>query len=90
MVLKGCFHVRTSLSRLRVSNIFGVRAGFDLDATHIFPQGVLVTITLIGGVVAVRGSKGCTRCEAGLPFWSVAVTALSGMWSVPQLLEIKP
>lgn len=52
--------MRTSLSRLCVSNIFGVRAGFDLDTRHIFPQGVLATVTLIGGVVAVRGSKGCT------------------------------
>lgn len=36
-------------------DIFGTRAGFGMDASHVFPQGVLVTVSLIGYVVCVRG-----------------------------------
>ena len=32
---------------------FGGRSGFDEDASHIFPQGVLAAITLVGGVVVM-------------------------------------
>ena len=34
--------------RLYVSNIFGVRTGFDMDDSHIFPQSVLAIIRLMG------------------------------------------
>lgn len=50
VVLKGCFYV-TSICRLCLSNVFRVMAGFDVDASHIFPQDVLVTVTSVGGVV---------------------------------------
>ena len=36
------------LRRLRKSNIFGARAIFGMDASHIFPQSVLAVIPLIG------------------------------------------
>lgn len=35
-------------------------------------SGVLVTITLIGGVACVEGAKTCPRCEVGFPPCSVA------------------
>ena len=73
-----------------VLNVFGVRAGCDVDTSHKFPQCVLVTITMIEAVVGVRGAKTCSKYEAGLPFCSVTVTALSRVGSAPQLLEHKP
>ena len=56
----------TSLCTLCVIIVLDVRAGFDVDTSHVFPQSVLATITLIGGVVGVGGSKACAGCEAGL------------------------
>ena len=35
------------LYRLCVFNAFGRRAGFDIYASHLFPQGVLAAITLV-------------------------------------------
>lgn len=55
------------LNRLCISNIFGVRAGFSMNASHIFPQGVLVVFPLIGVVVGFGGFKAFTGCEAGFP-----------------------
>ena len=46
-----------SLCRLHVSNFFGGRAGFDVDASHILPQGVLAAITLVGGMATFQGRK---------------------------------
>lgn len=51
---------------LCVINVLDVRAGFDVDTNHVFPQSVLATITLIVGVVGVGGSKACAGCETGL------------------------
>ena len=81
VVLKGCFYMRAFLYRLCESNIFGVRTVFGIDASHIFPQSVL--IPLIVGVVV---SRVCTGCEVGLPLCSLVVTALFGVGSAPQLL----
>ena len=89
VVLSGCFHVGAFLCRLCVSNVFDARGGFDVDASHVFPQGVLATIIWIGGVVCVRGSH-CAEGDAGFPLCSVAVAALSGAGSVLKLLEWMP
>ena len=60
VVLKGwCFYVEVSLRRLCVPSVFAVRAGFDVDASQVFPHGVLATITLTEGVAAVRGATDC-------------------------------
>ena len=67
MVLKGCFYVRTSLCRLRMSHVFHARAGFGMDTSHIFPQGVLAVIPWTGGVVGVVVSRACAGYEMGLP-----------------------
>ena len=34
-----------------LSSIFGLRADFDVDTSHIFPQGMLNAITLLGWLV---------------------------------------
>lgn len=56
-------------------SVFGVRAGFSMDTSPIFPQGVLVVILLIEGVVGVIVSRACGGCEVGLPLSSVPVAA---------------
>ena len=66
MVLKWYLYVGASLCRLCVSNVFGVRAGFGMDTSHIFPQGVLVSVALIRGMVGVAVSGTCAGCEVGL------------------------
>lgn len=46
VVLKVCYYVGTSLYRLHVSTAFGGRAGFEANASHVFPQDLLAAITL--------------------------------------------
>ena len=79
-----------SLCRQRVPNAFGGRPGFDVDSIHVFPQGLLAAITLVGIGTGDGGARAGTECEAGLPLCSVAVTTLSWVASVPKLLEQKP
>ena len=67
MVLKGCSYVGTSLYRICLLSAFGGKAGFDVDASHIFPQGVLAAVTLVRGVAGDGGARACAGCEAGLP-----------------------
>lgn len=52
-----------SLCRLHVSNFFGGRAGFDVDARRILPQGVLAAITLVGGMAYDGETRACTEYE---------------------------
>ena len=61
VVLKGCFYVGVSLCRRHVPSVFGVKAEFYVDDSHIFPEGVLATVTLIGGVTAVGGTRACAE-----------------------------
>ena len=67
VVLKGCSFVGRSLSRLCLPSAFGGKAEFDVNAYHIFPQGVLVAITLLGGVAGDEGARACAKFEASLP-----------------------
>ena len=87
MVLKGCFYVRVSLYRLCEFSIFGVRASFGMDTSHIFPQGMLAIIPLIGDGIGVVLSRACTGFWVGPPLCSVAVRALLGVGSAPWLLD---
>lgn len=73
-----------------MSNVFGGRSGFDMDASFVFPQGVLANIPLIGCVVGVGGYKVCIGCEVGLPLCSVPVAPLSRVWSAPQCWSRSP
>ena len=50
IILNWCTYVGASLYRLCVPGAFGGRAGFDVDASHIFPQCVLAAIALVVGV----------------------------------------
>ena len=70
-----------------MSNIFEVRAGFVINASHIFPQSVLVVSPLIGGVIGVVMTRTCTGCWVEPPVCSVVVTALLRTGSAPQLLQ---
>lgn len=76
MVLKGRFYVGIFLCTLCVSNVFGMRAGFDMDASHNFPHEMLTIIILIGGVVGVEESNACVGCVVGLLCF-MAIAALS-------------
>ena len=57
-----------------------------MDVFHVFPQGVLVIIPLIGGEIGVVVTRASTGCWAGPSLCSVVVTALLGAGSTPQLL----
>ena len=74
--LKGCSYVGISLCRLCVPSVSDGGAGFDVDASHVFPQSVLAAITLVGGVADDWGARVCAGCKAGLPLCSVAVATL--------------
>lgn len=45
---------------------FSTKADFDMDTRHTFPQDVLVTITFIGDVIGIVGSKTCAECVSWL------------------------
>lgn len=70
VVLNGYLYVAASLYKLHVR--------FDVDAIHVFPQGLLVAFTLVGGGAKDR-----------LLTCSVVITTLSGMGSDHKLLEQK-
>ena len=57
---------------------FGGRAGSDVSMSHIFPQGVLAAITLVGGGAGYGGAKARASCELGLLLCLVAITFLLG------------
>lgn len=67
-----------------MSNIFGARTGFGVDAGHVFLQSVLAVIPLIVGLLV---SRACARWEVGSLLCSMAVTTLSGAGSASQMLE---
>ena len=75
--------------RLLVPSTFDGRTGFDVDANHIFPQGVLAALTLVG----CGAGNGGTRAAQGVR-WDF----LSAQWLSPpcqgqgliKLLEQKP
>lgn len=57
MVPKGCSYVQVPLFRLHVPNAFGGSAGFDANASYIFPQGLLVAITLVDWRLEMEGPE---------------------------------
>lgn len=70
-----------------MSNIFGARALFSMDASCIFPQSVMAITPWIGGVIGIVLSRACAGCEAGPPLCSVAINDLLEAGSSPQLLQ---
>lgn len=89
VVLREYSYVRASLCRLHVPSVFSGRAGFDTGAYHIFPQGVLAPVTLVGGVAGDGGARACTGYEMGL-LCSLNVTTLSGAGFAPMLPKQNP
>ena len=65
------------------------RAGSDVSRSHVFPQGVLAAITLVGGGAGDGADRDRARCELGLLLCSVATTTLRGAGVGPKLLEQK-
>ena len=47
-----------------------------MDANHVFPQCVLVLITLIGGAIGLGISKACSQCDVGISFCSMPAVTL--------------
>ena len=62
-LLNGCSYVRASLCRQHVPHAPGGRVGFEVEASHIFPQGVLAAITLVRGGAGDGGARPCAGCE---------------------------
>ena len=79
-----------SLFSLCVPSVFGGRAGFDVNTSHVFPQSVLAAITLEGGGAGDGGAKVRTSYEVAFlsaqrlspPSWDRV--------SSPKLLQQKP
>ena len=55
--LKRYLYMGASLYRLHGSTDFDSRAGFDLNTSHVFPQGMLSAIILLGGGVRDEGPE---------------------------------
>lgn len=65
-----------SLYKLCVPSAFGGKAGFDMDAKCIFPQGVLAVTALVQGVTG----------DGGRQVWAGTFPLLSGLCQVWDLL----
>lgn len=88
-ILKGASLYGSIPIQMACANAFGRKAGFDMDSSHIFHQGVLAAISLVVGGAGDKAARAGTRYEAGL-LCTVAVTSLSGAGSDSKLLEQKP
>ena len=55
MILEGYFYVGILLCSLHEFNLFGVRATCSMDPCHLFPQGMLAIIPLVGVTDAALG-----------------------------------
>ena len=64
----------------------GWRARFDVDSSHIFPQGVLSAITLVGGGPGDGWAGTGAECEPGLPPCLLTISTLLGVVSDLKLL----
>lgn len=67
---------------------FGAMAGFEVDASHIFPWVVLAVATLVAHRAGDGGAS--TTMEEELPLLSEAITALWCVGSDSALLEQSP
>ena len=68
VVLKGHSYMRPLLFRLCEPKIFGTLGVFGMDSRHIFPQGVLVIIPLIGDVICTVVTESALDVGQGLLF----------------------
>lgn len=85
-ILKGCPCVGTSLHSPYLSSGFGGRAGFDMNTSRFFPQGLLAAVTLVEGWAGYRGEgleptgRQCFPSVQwlSLPYWGVGARNLLG------------
>ena len=70
--------------------VFDGIAGFDVNRSYVFHEGILAIITLIGSGV----EDGASRARARQMVWhllsSVLITCLSGVMLNPKVMELKP
>ena len=70
--------------------VFDGIAGFDVNRSYVFHEGILAIITLIGSGV----EDGESRARARQMVWhllsSVLITFLSGVMLNPKVMELKP
>ena len=72
--LAGYPWVGVSQYSLCVPSDFRVRPGSEMSMSHVFPQGVLATITLVGGGTGAREAGARAMCEPWHLFCSVVNT----------------
>ena len=82
-VLKECPCEGAFLFSLRVPSGFGGRAGSAVSTSHVFPQGVLAAITLVGSRAGDAEARAGAKCKSGLLLCSVASTTLMGVGAAP-------
>lgn len=87
--LEEVFLFESSLMSTAYAHAFGGKARFYVYSSHIFPQGILATVTLVVFIAGEGEARACAGYELGLPLCSVAVTALSGIGSALKLLGWK-
>ena len=73
-VLKGCSSVGEPLCRLCETSTFRGRADFDVDDCHIFPQGMLTTISIVVSDTGDGLARAGIQYEAGLSLCSVTIS----------------
>ena len=61
-----------------------------MDASCIFPQGVLAAVTLVGGGAGDGGAGASAGYEAGIPLCLVSITALLGVGLTPTCWSRSP
>ena len=76
------------LIHLQGSSDFDSRAGFDLNTSHVFLQGVLSAIILLGGGVRDEGPE--PGVSQGFPSAQWPSQSYFRAWVSPKLLEQKP
>ena len=66
MLFKVCFNVGVSQCKPHMPTSFDGMAGFEVVASHVFPQVLLVAITLVGDQTRDGGASPEAECEASL------------------------
>lgn len=52
---------------MHLPNTFDGKDRFYVNASHVFPQGVLANVTLVKGVAGDGGASSCTGYNVKLP-----------------------
>lgn len=82
--------MRVSLCILGVPNGFDEGAESGVSLGHVFPQGMLSDIALVGGRAGGRVVRARARCEPEHILCSVTITTLLGAGVGTKVLKQKP